>query len=76
LICGLRGRRGRWHEILSQFDLTIEYFPGKDNIVADAMPKFAYPATSAIQDTHAMVMLLLKMMMRSTFPGNRGRPGT
>jgi len=48
--CGPRGRRGLWHEILSEFDLTIEYFPGKNNIVADAMSRFAYPATSAKQD--------------------------
>jgi len=47
---GPRGRRGRCHEILSQFDLTREFLPGKDNIVADAMSRFAYSATSAQQD--------------------------
>jgi len=30
---GPRGSRVLWHEILSQFDLTIEASPGKDNIV-------------------------------------------
>ena len=37
---GPRGRRGLWHEILSQFDLEIEYLPGADgadNAVADAV---------------------------------------
>jgi len=38
------------YEILSQFDLTIEYFLGKDTIVADAISRFAYHATSAKQD--------------------------
>ena len=47
---GPRGRRGRWHEILSQFDLEIEYLPGNENLVADAMSRFAYPASSAKQD--------------------------
>jgi hypothetical protein len=47
---GPRGRRGRWHEILSQFDLEIEYLPGEENVVADAMSRWAYPATSAKQD--------------------------
>jgi len=35
---------------LSQFDLPIEYFPGKDSFVADAMPGYAYSATSAKHD--------------------------
>ena len=45
---GPRGRRGRWHEILSK--LEIEYLPGKENEIADAMSRWAYPATSARQD--------------------------
>ena len=47
---GPRGRRGRWHEILSKFDLEIEYLPGQENVVADAMSRWAYPATSERQD--------------------------
>jgi hypothetical protein len=35
---------------LSQFDLDIEYLPGAENVVADAMSRWAYPATSARQD--------------------------
>ena len=44
------GRRARWHETLSKFDLTVQYMPGKDNIVADALSRFAYPACKAFQD--------------------------
>ena len=47
---GPRGRRGRWHEILSQFDIESEYLPGPENLSADAMSRWAYPATSARQD--------------------------
>ena len=45
------GRRARWHETLSKFDLQVQYLPGKDNVVADALSRFAYPACKAFQDT-------------------------
>ena len=47
---GPRGRRARWHEALSLFCLTVVYVPGPDNVVADSMSRFAYPATSARED--------------------------
>ena len=47
---GPAGRRARWHEILSKFDLSVQYVPGKDNIVADAMSRYAYPACCTFQD--------------------------
>jgi len=47
---GPRGRRARWHETLSQFDLEIVYVPGPTNVAADAMSRFAYPASSARED--------------------------
>ena len=48
---GPAGRRARWHETLSKFDLAVKYLPGKDNVVADCMSRFAYPACKAFQDT-------------------------
>ena len=47
---GTRGRRARWHETLSQFDLEVVYVPGPQNEVADAMSRYAYPASSARED--------------------------
>ena len=37
----LSGRQVRWAEVMAQFDLTIEYRPGKDNKVADALSRRA-----------------------------------
>ena len=48
---GPAARRARWHETLSKFDLAVKYVPGKDNVVADAMSRFAYLACKAFQDT-------------------------
>ncbi len=36
--------------MLSKFDLTVQYVPGKENVVADAMSRFAYPTCKAFQD--------------------------
>ena len=47
---GPTGRRARWHEVLSQFNLTIEYQPGHTNVPADCMSRYAYPASCDKQD--------------------------
>jgi hypothetical protein len=47
---GPAGRRARWHELLSRFDITVAYVPGKDNTVADALSRWAYPASQAFAD--------------------------
>ena len=47
---GPRGRRARWHETMSDFKLHVHYIPGKENEMADAMSRYAYPASSAKDD--------------------------
>ena len=44
------GRKGRWHELFSKFNLHVTYIAGKDNPVADALSRWAYPACQAFQD--------------------------
>jgi hypothetical protein len=44
------GRRARWHQILSRFDLTVGYIPGKENEIADILSRWAYPASQAFRD--------------------------
>ena len=44
------GRRSRWHEFFSRFNLEVGYVPGKDNLIADVMSRWAYPASEAFRD--------------------------
>ena len=43
-------RRGRWHEFLSKFDLHVTYIPGRYNTVAEALSRWAYPASEAYSE--------------------------
>jgi hypothetical protein len=47
---GPLGRRARWHQLLSKYDLTVGYVPGKDNTIADILSRWAYPASEAVKD--------------------------
>ena len=47
---GPAGRRGCWHEFLSKFDLHVTYIPGRYNTVADALSRWAYPASEAYSE--------------------------
>ena len=47
---GPAGRRSRWHQFFSRFDLSVWYVPGKNNTVADVLSRFAYPALEAYRD--------------------------
>ena len=62
---GPAGRRARWHETLSKFDLQIQYIPGPENIVADAMSRFAYPAAKAFQDVSFHGILEAREQMKA-----------
>ena len=44
------GRRARWHQIFSTYDLSVGYIPGKDNTIADILSRWAYPASQALRE--------------------------
>ena len=50
-ISGPVGHRGQWHGFLSQFHLEVEYKRGEDNVGADTMSRWAYPACEHAPDT-------------------------
>ena len=47
---GPGARRARWHELMSRFDLSVVYVPGKGNVAADGLSRWAYPAAEAFSD--------------------------
>ena len=54
-VFGSAGRRARWHEFLSLFDLHVSYLPGKNNTVADALHRWAYPPSESLKVPTSMV---------------------
>ena len=47
---GPLGRRSRWHQIFSRFDLSVGYIPGRENTIPDILSRWAYPASQAFRD--------------------------
>ena len=41
-VSGPLGRRGRWHELLSSFNITVCYVKGEENIVANVLSHWTY----------------------------------
>ncbi len=48
--CGTPSRRARWHRKLSRFSITVVHVPGKDYLAADALSRWAYPASQSLND--------------------------
>ena len=44
---GPLGRRLRWHQTFSKFNIEVEYVKGKDNEIPDHLSRWAYPASQA-----------------------------
>ena len=47
---GPMGRRLRWHQTFSNFDITVGYIPGKEKMIADILSRWAYAASKAWRD--------------------------
>jgi hypothetical protein len=45
------GRRGRWHEFLSRYNIVVVYKEGERNAMADGLSRWAYPAGLADDST-------------------------
>ena len=41
----LNSRQRWWHELIKDYDLTIQYHPGKANVVEDALSRTGVPKT-------------------------------
>jgi hypothetical protein len=47
---GPAGRKARWHVLLSRFNIHVRYLPGPQNLVADSLSRWAYPASKGLSD--------------------------
>ena len=57
------GRRLRWHQMLSKYDLSVGYVPGKDNTICDILSRWAYPASQAFREVSKHGNLEEKLQM-------------
>ena len=49
-MAGPTGRRGRWHQFLSTFDIEVIYVKGEDQQVPDILTRWSYPAHEPAPD--------------------------
>ena len=55
-------RQRRWIELLKDYDLTIEYHPGKANVVADALSRKSFGTLSHIKTAKLPLFLNLRAL--------------
>ena len=58
-------RQLRWFEKLEPFSFKVEYVPGKDNVMADALSRVPYYEVAAIGIQHPQVMVTEKELQHA-----------
>ena len=65
-------RQGRWIELLKDYDCTIEYHPGKANVVADALSRKAGSSMAHLRVNYMGNLLTLRGLNVELQMGNEG----
>ncbi|KAJ8747041.1 hypothetical protein K2173_011271 [Erythroxylum novogranatense] len=58
----LNMRQRRWLELLKDYDCTIEYHPGKANVVADALSRKSYSSVAQVQVSRLPSLVQLRAL--------------
>ena len=65
-------RQKRWIELLKDYDFTIEYHPGKANVVADALSRKSSCNLSHIHSVRILLLLELRALNVELAQGEKG----
>ena len=55
-------RQRRWLELIKDYDCTIEYHPGKANVVADALSRHPYSSLSHMRSGYLPLLVDLRAL--------------
>ena len=65
-------RQRRWLELIKDYDCTIEYHPGKANIVADALSRKSRGGTNSLNAVRVTLLKEFKSSAASLKATNKG----
>ena len=70
----LNMRQRRWMELLKDYDCTIEYHPGKANVVADALSRKASGSLAHLRVNYMGNLIVLRGLNMDMQIGQEGAP--